>query len=366
MAEGDAAGLEALRPRAWPNLAEEHDAAWHRRLYAWLATHPMAEQLHRWVIDADGEIVGHLAAVPQWYRIGGRRVLAHTPADYMVLPQYGFHAVLLMRTCFKVIDNCVSCDAPPQVIAIESRFGAVAAADLDYGIKPLVLANRSAGGSPLARAGLGVAGAYLHTVDRVMGRTAGGKLTAAILPDFDASFDALLEAVAAVEPCVLEKDQAFLRWRYGAGSPQAPVTILGIKEDEMEGERLLGYAVLRQGPQRVGYILDLLTLPGRADVSRALLRDSLSHLRSAGAYVVRYRLIPSQASVTRRLVRRFGFVDRQGSLVNRVLPHLPRFKESRPYTLLVKFADAGADETARVGSHWTYSFGDTEASFWVG
>src|SRR3712207_7532688 len=47
---------------------------------------------HRWVLAADeGEVVGHLAAIPQFYRIGGERVVAHTPADYPVLPRSEEH-----------------------------------------------------------------------------------------------------------------------------------------------------------------------------------------------------------------------------------------------------------------------------------
>jgi hypothetical protein len=50
---------------------------------------------------------------------------------------------------------------------------------------------------------------------------------------------AVREGRASV-PCVPEKDAAFLRWRYGPGSPQFPVTVLAVKK----GETLLGYAVL--------------------------------------------------------------------------------------------------------------------------
>ena len=64
--------------------------------------------MHRWVVDAEGEIVGHLAALPQYYRINGQRVVAHTPADYMILPGYGFHAITLMRKFFRTCENCVT------------------------------------------------------------------------------------------------------------------------------------------------------------------------------------------------------------------------------------------------------------------
>src|SRR3712207_8822316 len=63
-------------------------------------------------------------SVPQFYRIGGERVVAHTPADYQVLPGNGFHALSLMRRFFRTVDNCVSCDQVPEAIAVETRLGA--------------------------------------------------------------------------------------------------------------------------------------------------------------------------------------------------------------------------------------------------
>jgi hypothetical protein len=70
---------------------------------------------------------------------------------------------------------------------------------------------------------------------------------------------------------VPEKDAAFLRWRYGPGSPQFPVTVLAVKE----GKTLLGYAVLMMTSSgQDGYVLDITTLPIAA-TWRALLRGSI-------------------------------------------------------------------------------------------
>ena len=69
--------------------------------------------------------------------------------------------------------------------------------------------------------------------------------------------------------------------------------------------------------------------------------------------------------MSRATLRQFGFIDRQSARVNRLLVHLPRFKESRPYTLLVKFTDPASQTAALEATNWAYDFGDTEASFWV-
>jgi hypothetical protein len=167
-----------------------------------------------------------------------------------------------------------------------------------------------------------------------------------ILDDFDASFDDLFESVAAAVPCVPEKDAAFLRWRYGPGSPQHPVTVLGVKE----GGTLLGYAVLRvtrEGDN--GYLMDLTTRPGRGDVARSLLRDAVGHFARAGVYIIRYRFLESPVSPRAKDLWRLGFFPR----------------ETRRHTLLVKFADQGLHKTAVDAANWSYSAGDGEMTFWV-
>jgi hypothetical protein len=93
--------LTRLRIRARPHDPRAYDTDWQTRVWRWLESHPLADRMHRWVVDAEGEIVGHLAALPQYYRIDGQRVVAHTPAEYMVLPQHGFHAITLMRKFFR-------------------------------------------------------------------------------------------------------------------------------------------------------------------------------------------------------------------------------------------------------------------------
>ena len=88
----------------------------------------------------------------------------------------------------------------------------------------------------------------LEGVDETLGRGFGGDLEVEEIDEFDDSFDDLFERVAAVVPCTAEKDAAFLRWRYGPGSPQAPVTVLGVRS----GGRMLGYAVLKDRLPRPG------------------------------------------------------------------------------------------------------------------
>ncbi|MBV9454671.1 MAG: hypothetical protein JOZ19_11215 [Rubrobacter sp.] len=183
-------------------------------------------------------------------------------------------------------------------------------------------------------------------VDEALGNGVRRDLRAEVVEEFDESFDELFEKVASKVPCTPEKDSAFLRWRYGPGSPQFPVTVLGVKE----GETLLGYAVLmvtRTGQD--GNILDLATLPERRDVAQVLLRESIRFFRQEGVEIVRYRFLESPTSPRSSDLRRLGFFYRKG----------------RRNSLLVKFADHDLHKLASDIVNWSYTVGDGEASFWT-
>ena len=391
MEETDLAGVNKLRTLIYPHYPEAHYTDWHESVWNWLGTHPAADELHRWVVAAGDEIVGHLAATPQYYRVNGRRVLAHTPADYQVMPQYGFQALSIMRKFFRTVENCVACDMVPTVIAVETRLGAVEAGKMQYAAKLLDVSRLP---SPtlddarglFSRNGAGSRGYYrgfeepgasaaimeqetappprrprapipapvkrllnrgLEAVDEALGGGMGGNLKVSRLNGaFDPSFDALFEDIAAVLPCIPEKDAAFLNWRYGPNSPQYPVTVLAARE----GARLLGYAVLRVTKEgEDGYLLDLTTRPGRHDAARALLRETVREFRQQRAHIIRYRFSDSPTSPRMADLWRLGFFPRN----------------DRSNTLLVKFQDAGLHETARDIANWSYDVGDGEATFWV-
>ena len=128
--------VSQLRIVAYPAFPEVRETDYYESLYRWYENHPLADELQRWVaVTEDGNVAGHLAAFPQYYRVNGERVVAHTPGDYMVLPDYGFQAIMLMRSFFRSTENCVVCDMVPAVIEVESRFGARVSGELQYAAK---------------------------------------------------------------------------------------------------------------------------------------------------------------------------------------------------------------------------------------
>jgi hypothetical protein len=400
-------GIGKLRILAFPYFPEVRDLDFYSFVYhRWWERHPLAGELRRWVaVTGEGEVVGHLSGLPQYYRLNGRRVIAHTPADYMAHPKHGFQALALMRTFFRACENCVACDMVPATIAIETRLGAEEAGELSYALKLLDVSripalpaptpvrrllnlperNSSApvqgypgqaSGSEGAETTQGPPGREppavrerqqlpapvkgllnggLRAIDRGLARAFGGGLRVEELDGFDEYFDGFFERVAAAVACVPEKDTAFLRWRYGPGSPlgwrygpdspQWPVTILGVRG----GEGLLGYAVLYITADMDGYVLDLTALPGRQDVTRALILKAVGFFRKAGAHVIRYRYQDSPTSPRPGDLKRLAFF----------------YRKSRRNTLLVKFSDTGLHEAAHDLANWSYTIGDGEASFWL-
>ena len=339
--------LIKLRILARPHDPSAYDVDWQSRIWCWLESHPLADRMHRWVVDAAGEIVGHLAALPQYYRINGQRVVAHTPADYMVLPGYGFHAITLMRKFFRTCENCVTGDVKPAVISVETRLGAEEVGRLQHAAKLLNIAGVPAFPTSVPQHITQLLNWGLQAVDRVLMATIlVDHSRVEVLERFDETFDELFESIAAAVPCVPEKDAAFLRWRYGPSSPQSGVTVLGVRE----GELLLGYAVLNSTADgNTGYVLDLATRPGRRDVARTLLHGMVHHFRRLCVHSVRYRLIQSPSSPQLSDLRRLGFF----------------LLRKRRSSLLVKFTDSALHEIAKDIAHWSYSYGDSEGSFWI-
>jgi len=388
-------GIDRLRKLVYPHLPESSDTVWHSSIWRWLESHPLADEMQRWVmVTEEGEVVGHLGATPQYYRINGQRVVAHTPADYQVLPQYGFQALLLMRRFFRSTRNCVAVDMLPSVIAVETRLGAEEAGHMQYvakllnvsrlpapslpspvkrllrikdqitpsnvyvdepGVEPLGVHEHLVPPPQRPRAPIpgpvkGLLNGGLRLVDEALSGAFGDRSWVEVLEGFDESFDELFEKIASRVPCVPEKDSAFLRWRYGPGSPQTPVTILGVRDEEgLAGYAVLGVTVKSPAGFRDAYILDLVALPGRHDVARALLGEAVRFFRKAGVPLVRYRYLESPTSPRPNDLIRFGFFPRKG----------------RNNRLLVKFKDPDMHKFARHIANWSYSIGDGEATFWV-
>lgn len=385
-------GVSKLRIAVHPGFPEVRDTEFYDEFYRWYRNkHPLGDQLYRWVaVTPEGEVVGHLSGLPQFYRINGHRIVAHTPGDYEVLPGYGFQAVKLMRAFFQSVENCIACDMAPAVLAVETRMGAEVAGEMQYAAKLLdvsripmpsmparvrrllglpALSDSPRGypqdhdapddeedsaeeppqrpRAPIPAPAKALMNRTLEAVDGALTSRSARGVEVEEIESFDESFDELFEKVATVIPCLPERGSEFLNWRHGPDSPQGPVKVLGVRG----GQGLLGYAILKVASisGEDGYILDLTTLPGYRNVARALLRESVHYFRRERMSIIRYRFVESPTTPQAEDLLRLGYNYRRG----------------RSNNLLVKLADPGLHEVARDLGNWSYTIGDGEATFWL-
>lgn len=99
---------------------------------------------------------------------------------------------------------------------------------------------------------------------------------------FDNRIDRLWEEASRDFDFLVERRKDYLNWRYA--DARAGTFVMRLAE---EGERVLGYAVLRV-MRGSGYVADLLVLPGRLDIAGGLIDDGLRFFREAGVERVCY------------------------------------------------------------------------------
>lgn len=125
-------------------------------------------------------------------------------------------------------------------------------------------------------------------------------------PRFDERADEFWNQASTQFDLIVVRRQDFLNWRYS--DPRAGSFTIRTAE---EGGRLLGYAVLRVSGG-IGYIADLLALPGRLDVVQSLVANALPWFRE--------RRVPSvQCWCSRRhpyaqLLASLGFASKRRTL----------------------------------------------------
>ncbi len=305
--------------------------------------HPLYESCPEWVLTDNGTVRGFLSTVAAPYQIAGRRIIAHTPCDYMVAPEYRFHGIRLMQTFFRTCPNTISCDDMPPTIKVTRWLGAKYVGSFYRYVK--VLDARAIGSSrgwnqavwPLLYLG----NAPLRWQERQR-RTAGGPAVQ-VVRTFDERFQSFFDRQAGSMRASLAKDVAFLNWRYGAGSPHAGREIGVVTE---AGE-LAGYVIFCGSTRgHTGYILDLRVQEREAaEVSRALLEFAAERLRQQGAWSVRFYQLGGRAPAMEELLTATGFMRRGW------------------HQLLVRLSEARLEAWATRGENWDLAYGDCEASF---
>ena len=105
---------------------------------------------------------------------------------------------------------------------------------------------------------------------------------------------------------IVEKRRDYLNWRYC--DPRCGDFIVKIAEYKKE---IVGYSVLRINrylrEYPIGYIVDLLTLPNRLDVSEALAADAISYFDSNGVNIINYQVVKNHPH--EQILKKQGFLN---------------------------------------------------------
>ena len=145
-------------------------------------------------------------------------------------------------------------------------------------LKPRLAASQSSSPRPLKALGFSALALWGRARAALPQRS--GEFSISTLPAFDDRAARFVEQASASWDFIPVRPAEYLNWRYC--DPRAGLfTVRSAEEDGV----ILGYAVSHRIGIR-GHIVDMLALPGRLDVVRALIDDATALLGSAGAAVV--------------------------------------------------------------------------------
>ena len=130
---------------------------------------------------------------------------------------------------------------------------------------------------------------------------------------FDSRIDEFWDRVSSHYEFIVERKRDYLNWRYC--DPRSGGFV--VKQAEGDGH-ILGYSVLRINRYKtdypVGYIVDLLTLPERRDVTDALMADAVQYFDEQDVNII--VSITTKNHPNERSLRKYGFLN------SRIKPHI--------------------------------------------
>jgi GNAT superfamily N-acetyltransferase len=258
---GDEEGLLRLLQRTfdgWPAIETSVEPIDHLR---WKIQAERDPPLMHSIIEADGRIIGAVLTFLQSFKIGGKVVSGRQGTDIAADPDFQGQGVgrLLMERGRR---------ESPKHYDFELHVGS---------------RSRHPAMSTVRERVYNASLTLAHEVDVLMAPLAGPAPSVAERPEwsitdartFDDRIGPFFEEASTPFDLIVVRTKDYLNWRYA--DPRAGRFRIRLAE---ERGRLLGYSVTTS-LRRHGYIADLLTLPGRADVAESLLCDALAAFRDA-------------------------------------------------------------------------------------
>ena len=245
-------------------------------------------QPHIWVGDDEGTVAGCYVWNPVRLRIGDTRVLGAQSVDAAVHPDYQGRGLFtdLARAATEDAGDLELVYAFPTEAAFRGQL----------------------------RVGFGSASQILNTYRPLhpgfLRRPRSGALEIRETSAFDERFDALA-ASRASGGIEVDRDAAYLRWRYAAHPVRRYETLICERSDELWGYCTLTTDTTRGRLVR-GYVMDLQVVPGEDGAAELLVRHALQRLRQSGARVAITWIRPP--SPERDALERYGFSRRYEAL----------------------------------------------------
>jgi GNAT superfamily N-acetyltransferase len=253
----DEALLELLRAAfgEWPHVEIQVDPLDHLR---WKLDGPGgAKGLHR-ITEVDGRLASSTFCVVQWVKARDRMLLSLQGTDSCVHPDFQQRGLL------------------ERIVRWRREHPDDQASDVQFGVRSPHPAfhkvrERLSGPQTIAN--------ELQALSADLREANPPAQSSALVrraERFDQRIDQFWKVAAAPYDLIIRKTSEYLNWRYA--DPRAGMFSLRLVEQDGD---VLGYAVLRTMRGK-GYIADMLTLPDKPDVARALIDDALAYFAESG------------------------------------------------------------------------------------
>jgi len=315
----------------------------------WKIRSPQGEASYTTVGEIDGRFVALSVEVTREATVHGRKYLVGAGGgDVCVHPEYQGRGIY--RQLSKADDDRsrerfsfgIGNSTNVSVVRMKSSRGLRPIVHpFDHMLRPL--SNWSMEGSALSPRRLARSSRFRarQALSRVRWRPYSDPLSIELTPvdSFDSRMDRFSESAGSQFDLMLSRDMSFLNWRYCDRRAGAFRTVVA----EHDGE-VLGLSALRLRGDTC-HIADLLALPGRLDVARALVEDAIEYGEQLGVSGVECGLPRHHSYMP--VLRRLGFIRRDSDLS----------RAYSPWEMTEELDFLESDDRSRI--HLTAGDGDT-------
>ena len=295
------------------------------------------------VAEHNGNVVGHMALLPTYIKLGDNVILGSQAVDLAVHPKFRRQGIFL------AIGKMLTKEAGDRGIDIAYGFPNAPAhpGHLKYDwfdickvpvmIKPLNMKRTSnfldgygrlrflskyrlsrSIAKPMLQIGLMIAGSYSRISNRFKYDHSMRNVGIRAIDAFDDRIEDFWEKASKDYPIIVVRRKEYLNWRYFK-KPDAKYTVLLAERDR----KALGYIILLikdENSLRVGYIVDIMAFLGDSNVFQSLILEAIEDFKKKNVdSIVCWMMNNSTARVPYKILKSNGFITVSSSpLIGRV------------------------------------------------